>query len=48
MPVLAFMASKSKIAIPVHSLPVPQVVGHAMCGFRGPGTAWPPPIGAFT
>src|SRR5581483_6447939 len=32
MPVLAWWASQSKIAIPVTSLPVPDVVGHAMCG----------------
>jgi hypothetical protein len=47
MPVLAFMDKRSKIAIPVHSLPVPEVVGQAMCGLSGPGTGWPPPIGAF-
>jgi hypothetical protein len=23
--------------MPVHSLPVPEVVGHAMCGLREPG-----------
>jgi hypothetical protein len=33
--------------MPVHSLPVPLVVGHAMCGLSGPGTGAPPPIGGF-
>ena len=32
---------QSKIAIPVTSLPVPEVVGHAMCGVSGPGTGSP-------
>ena len=48
MPVLALSARKAKIAIPVVSDPVPDVVGQAMCGFTGPGTFCPPPIGAFT
>ena len=26
------------MAMPVTSLPVPDVVGHAMCGASGPGT----------
>ena len=47
IPVFAFIASRSKIAMPVASEPVPLVVGHAMCGFTGPGTDWPPPIGAL-
>jgi hypothetical protein len=37
-----------KIAMPVVSEPVADVVGHAMCGFNAPGTRYPAPIGAFT
>ena len=37
MPVFAWSASQSKIAMPVTSLPVPDVVGHATCGASGPG-----------
>ena len=48
IPVFAFNDVNVKIAMPVASDPVPDVVGHAMCGFTGPGTRWPPPIGAFT
>lgn len=48
MPVLASISSKSKIAMAVHSLAVPKVVGQAICGFRGPGTGFAPPIGALT
>ncbi len=48
MPVLAWRATQSKTAMPVHSLPVPPVVGQAMCGGSGPGTAWPSPSGALT
>ena len=48
IPVFAFSDVSVKIAIPVASEPVPDVVGHAICGFTGPGTRWPPPIGAFT
>jgi len=48
MPVLALMSVRLKIAMPVVSEPVPEVVGQAMCGFTGPGTFCPPPIGAFT
>ncbi len=48
MPVFAFSERRLKIAIPVVSEPVPEVVGHAMCGLTGPGTFCPPPIGAFT
>jgi hypothetical protein len=48
MPVFAFSARRLKIAMPVVSEPVPEVVGQAMCGFTGPGTFRPPPIGAFT
>src|SRR4051812_527390 len=35
MPVFALMSCNAKIAIPVVSEPVPEVVGHAMCGFTG-------------
>src|SRR5512140_1071576 len=48
MPVLARKESTSQTAMPVVSLPVPQVVGQAMCGGRGPGTGAPPPTGLFT
>ncbi len=48
MPVFTCIESRSKIAMPVHSDPVPQVVGQAMWGLRGPGTAFPLPMGAFT
>ena len=48
IPVLAFISSRSKIATPVVSLPVPVVVGIAMRGRRGPGTGSPLPIGALT
>ena len=48
MPVFACSDSRSKIAMPVTSLPVPDVVGHAMCGVSGPGTGWPSPTGALT
>jgi len=48
IPVLMSCASKSKIAIPVHSLPVPEVVGQAMCGASGPGTGAASPYGALT
>jgi hypothetical protein len=36
MPVLALSELSAKIAMPVVSDPVPEVVGHAMCGFTGP------------
>ena len=48
MPVLALIERRLKIEIPVTSEPVPDVVGHAMCGRTGPGTFCPAPIGAFT
>ena len=48
MPVLAFIASRSKMATPVVSLPVPVVVGTAIRGFSGPGTGSPLPMGALT
>ena len=48
IPVLARILSRSNIATPVVSLPVPEVVGIAMRGFRGPGTGSPWPMGALT
>ena len=48
MPVFAFSERRLKIAMPVVSDPVPDVVGQAMCGRTGPGTLRPSPIGAFT
>ena len=48
IPVLALISVRLKIAMPVVSEPVPEVVGHAICGLSAPGTLWPPPIGAFT
>ena len=47
-PTIALIDVSVKIAIPVASEPVPDVVGQAICGFTGPGTRCPPPIGAFT
>ena len=41
MPVFAFSARRLKIAMPVVSEPVPEVVGHAMCGFTAPGNLLP-------
>ena len=48
MPVFAFSASRSKIAMPVASEPVPAVVGQAMWGLSAPGTGLPSPTGALT
>ena len=48
IPVFAFFWTKSKMATPVVSLPVPAVVGIAINGFKGPGTGLPSPIGALT
>jgi hypothetical protein len=48
MPVFALSESRSKIAMPVASDHVPEVVGHAICGFNGPGTGRPSPTGALT
>ena len=48
MPVLAPSATTSHTAMPVSSLPVPEVVGHATCGGSAPGTASPWPTGRFT
>ena len=48
IPVLASISSRSKMAIQVHSLAVPKVVGQAMCGLSFPGTGTALPIGALT
>ena len=48
MPVLASISSRSKMAMPVHSLAVPKVVGQAVCGLSSPGTGIALPMGAFT
>jgi len=48
MPVLAPISTKSKIATPVVSLPVPAVVGTAIRGLRGPGTGIPCQAEDFT
>ena len=48
IPVFAFIDCRLKMAMPVVSDPVPDVVGQAMCGLTGPGTFCPAPIGAFT
>ena len=48
MPVLACIFSRSKMATPVVSLPVPDVVGMATNGFKGPGTGFPFPMGGLT
>src|SRR5206468_3765317 len=45
MPVLALISVRLNMAMPVVSEPVPVVVGHAICGFNGPGTFCPPPVG---
>ncbi len=37
IPVLVFNSARLKMAMPVHSLPVPHVVGQAMWGASGPG-----------
>lgn len=48
MPVLAFLETRSKIAVPVVSEPVPAVVGTAISGFNGLVTGRPLPRGALT
>lgn len=48
MPVLAFLETRSKIAVPVVSEPVPAVVGTATSGSRGLVTGRPLPRGALT
>ena len=47
MPVFKPTDLRSTIVMPVVSLPVPQVVGHAMCGFSLPGIGLALPIGAL-
>jgi len=47
-PVFAWAETRSKIAMPVTSLPVPLVVGQATWGLSGPGTVRAPPSGALT
>lgn len=48
IPVLAFLETRSKIAVPVVSEPVPAVVGTATRGRRGLSTGRPLPKGALT
>lgn len=48
MPVLARLETRSKIAVPVVSEPVPAVVGTAIRGLRGLSMGRPLPRGALT
>ncbi|KAF7174493.1 hypothetical protein CNMCM6106_008935 [Aspergillus hiratsukae] len=48
MPVLAFLDTRSKMAVPVVSEPVPAVVGTATSGRRAFVTGSPLPRGALT
>ncbi len=48
MPVLARFVTRSKMAVPVVSEPVPAVVGTAIRGFKGLSIGSPFPSGAFT
>ena len=48
MPVFAFFATRSKIAVPVVSDPVPAVVGTAMRGYKAFVIGRPLPSGALT
>ena len=48
IPVFASIESRSKIATPVVSLPVPAVVGIQIMGLIGPGPGFPLPIGELT
>lgn len=48
MPVFAFLATRSKIAVPVVSEPVPAVVGTAIRGERAFVMGLPLPSGALT
>ncbi len=48
MPVFAFLETRSKMAVPVVSEPVPAVVGTAMRGRRGLVIGRPSPRGALT
>lgn len=48
MPVFDFLSTRSKIAVPVVSEPVPAVVGTAMRGCKGLEMGRPLPRGALT
>lgn len=48
IPVLAFLETRSKMAVPVVSEPVPAVVGIAMRGSKGLVIGRPRPRGEFT
>lgn len=48
IPVLEFMETRSKMATPVVSLPVPAVVGTAIRGFKALVMGRALPIGALT
>jgi hypothetical protein len=48
IPVFALFATRSKIAVPVVSDPVPAVVGTATSGFKGFVIGRPLPRGALT
>lgn len=48
MPVFARLETRSKIAVPVVSEPVPAVVGTAISGLRGLSMGRPFPRGALT
>jgi hypothetical protein len=48
MPVFARLETRSKMAVPVVSEPVPAVVGTAMRGFSLPWMGRPRPRGALT
>lgn len=48
MPVFALLETRSKMAVPVVSLPVPAVVGMAMSGWSLRSMGRPLPRGAFT
>jgi hypothetical protein len=47
MPVFKPTDFRSTMVMPVVSLPVPHVVGQAMCGFSFPGIGFALPIGAL-
>lgn len=48
IPVFTRVATGSNTAMPVHSAPVPHVVGHATWGGKGLGTKRPSPSVALT
>jgi len=48
MPVFSPTDFRSTIAMPVVSLPVPHVLGQAMCGLSRPGIGFALPMGALT